>query len=154
VQGRFTKVGIALALGTMLVVGTAGVGGASVETKGNKAKFCKQVGKLGEDVTQTAPDASTISEETAADLEKAFNKLSKSAPSGKLKTATSNIADFYGQLADGEDVTDVDSGDAEDFAESYANFGTYIATKCLDILIPDVTLPDISIPDVSIPDIG
>lgn len=144
-RARFSKPVAAVAITAALVVGATSVVGASVDAKGSKKKFCNQALNLGSDITQS-PDPSSLSEETAADLEKAFKKLAKAAPNNALKNASTTMANFYGELADGGDARDIDSDDAKAFAKATAKFGTYLATKCVSEAIPDITLPDITLP--------
>lgn len=154
-HARFAKRGTALALSAAMVVGTAGVAGASAEAKGNKAKFCKQASNISADVTPS--DNSGYSEETAAELEKALNKVSKQAPTKKLEQATKDMAAYFGELADGTDPEDISTSTYEDFGIASGRFGLYLATKCIGELIPDITLPslpDISLPDISLPDLN
>ena len=149
-HARFAKWGTALALSAVMVVGTAGVGGASVDTKGSKAKFCKQAAKVGEDATSSGDD---ISEEAAGKLEKQLNKLAKQAPSKNLKSATEEMADYFGKIADG-DIEDISAEEAKDFGVASGTFGVYVTTKCITEAIPDITLPDITLPDISLPDLN
>jgi hypothetical protein len=141
VHARFVKWGLAVGLSAVMVVGTAGVGGASSPAKSTK-KFCKQLQNLDDDVTQPPSDSTEIPRETAADLERNFKKLSKSAPNKSMKNATTTIADYYGEIADGADLAE----NAEDFGKAYAKFSKFLLSKCLKELIPDVTLPDITLP--------
>ena len=134
-----TKLLVVAGLTAGLVGGMAGAAPASVGT--NKKKFCVAALKLGQGVTQPDPNATTIPEDTAKDLEKAFNKLSKLAPSKGLKTATKNIAKYYGEIADGQTPADVDTPLSEAYAKAVAKFGTFIATGCITASIPDVTIP-------------
>jgi hypothetical protein len=131
-----------------MVGGVAGTGSASVESA-SKKQFCAAALKLGQDVTQPSTDATTIPVDTAKDLEKAFAKLSKLAPTKALKTATKNVAKYYGQIADGDDPADISASDGEAYGKGFAKFGVYIATSCVSVSIPDVTIPgggDIPIP--------
>jgi len=145
VRARFTKPVAAVAITAALVVGATSVVGASVDAKGSKKKFCNQALNLGSEITQS-PDPSSLAEETAADLEKAFKKLAKAAPNKALKNASTTIANFYGEIADGGDVQDLTADDGEAFAKANVKFATYLATKCVSEAIPDITLPDISLP--------
>jgi hypothetical protein len=147
---RFAKWATVLGLSAVMVVGTAGLGGASVDAKGSKAKFCKQAAKVGEDATSSGDD---ISEEAAAKLEKQLDKLAKQAPSKNLESATKEMADYFGKIADG-DIEDISAEEAKDFGIATGTFGVYVTTKCLTDAIPDITLPDISLPDVTLPDIS
>jgi hypothetical protein len=132
----------------MLVVGLLGttlgitVGTASATApQGSKAAYCKAVLELGTDVTQPSDDATTIPADTAADLEAAFKKVAKLAPTKAIKKADLTIADYYGQIADGKTPADISSEDGEAYSKAIAKFGTYLATKCITAAIPDVTLP-------------
>ncbi len=149
-HARFAKWGTALALSAVMVVGTAGVGGASVDAKGTKAKFCKQAANVGEDATSAGDD---ISEESAAKLEKQLNKLSKQAPSKNLQSATKEMASYFGKIADG-DIDDITAEEAKDFGVAAGTFGIYVTTKCITEAIPDITLPDITLPDISLPELN
>ncbi len=144
-RARFTKPVAAVAITAALVVGATSVVGASVDAKGSKKKFCNQALNLGSDITQS-PDPSSLTEETAADLEKAFNKLAKVAPNKALKNSSTTMANFYGEIADEGDAQDISSDDAKAFAKATVKFGTYLATKCVSAAIPDITLPDITLP--------
>ena len=144
-QARFTKPMAALAISAAVIVGTMGVSAASVDAKGSKKKFCTASSKVGSDVDPST-DPSGISEDTAADLEKAFKKLAKSAPNNSMKKAVLTISAFYGRFADGDAPGDVAQDDGVAYAKAAAKFGTYVATKCIAVLIPDVTIPDIKIP--------
>jgi type II secretory pathway pseudopilin PulG len=135
----FTKLFIVAGLAAGLVGGMAGAAPASVGA--SKKQFCASALKLGQDVTQPSQDATTIPEDTAKDLEKAFNKLSKQAPTKALKTATKNIAKYYGQIADGDSPADISTSDSEKYAKGTAKFGVYLATSCISASIPDVTIP-------------
>lgn len=79
--------------------------------------------------------------------QKAFAKLSKLAPSKGLKTATKNIAKYYGEIADGQTPADVSSKAGEAYGKGIAKFGTFIATGCIASSIPDIpgggSIPDI-----------
>ena len=143
-HARFAKWGTALAVSAVMVVGTAGVAGASVDAKGSKAKFCKQAANVGEDATS----GDDISEEAAGKLEKQLNKLAKQAPSKNLKNATEEMADYFGKIADG-DIEDISAEEAKDYAVATGTFGVYVTTKCLTEAIPDITLPDVSLPDLN-----
>src|SRR5262245_10812741 len=147
VHARFAKWGTALALSVVMVVGTAGVAGASAEAKGNKSKFCKQAGKVGTDITQDS--SVNLSEDEAADLEKQFNKLSKLAPTKKVQQATKEMASYFGELADGTDPDDISASDYEDFGIASGRFGLYLTTQCITELVPDITIPDITLPDIN-----
>jgi len=143
---KVTKLLLVSTLSTGLVGGVLSV--APAYAKGSKAKFCKAALTVGKDVTNPG-DATTITEENAAALEKSFKKLSKLAPSGKLKSATKTIASFYGRIADGDSVEDVSTDDGEAYAKASGVFATYLATKCIAESIPDITLPgggEVSIP--------
>jgi hypothetical protein len=128
-----------------MVVATAGVGGASVDAAGNKAKFCKQAANVGEDATSSGDE---LSEEGAAKLEKQLNKLAKQAPSKNLANATKQMASYFGKIADG-DIDDISAEEAKDFGVAAGTFGIYVATKCVTEAIPDITLPDVSLPDLN-----
>lgn len=131
----------AVALSAAMLVATTGVATASIDAKGSKKKFCEQALKLGTDVTQPSPDATSVPEDTAADLERAFKKLSKAAPSKALKNATATIASYYGELADGSSPADLSAEEGEAYGNATAKFATYLATKCISEVIPDITLP-------------
>ena len=143
---KFTKLVLVAGLSTGLV---GGLTATPAFAKGSKAKFCKAVTNLGDDVTQQPTDGTTIPTETAADLERNFKKLAKAAPNGKLKSAVKDIAAYYGQIADGDSVEDISQEDAEAYGEGFATFSQYFATKCISELVPDITLPgggQVSIP--------
>jgi hypothetical protein len=143
------RLGVALGVSAVMVAGMVGTAAASVESKGNKQKFCKQAGNVSYDVDSSGD----LSEENAAALEKALNKLSKVAPTKAMKQSTSTMADYFGELADGTDPEDVSPGDYEDYGIAAGKFGIYLVTKCLDVALPDITLPDdIDVPDITLPD--
>jgi hypothetical protein len=136
-----------------MVVGTTGVSGASVASKGNKEKFCKQAGNVSDEVSPDSPG--NLSEDDAAALEKAFKKLTKVAPTKAMKQSTKTMAGFYGELADGTDFEDISASEYEEFAIASGKFGVFLVSKCLDVAIPDITLPDdIDLPDITLPDLN
>ncbi len=149
-HARYVKWGVALGLSAVMVVGTAGVSGASVEAKSAK-KFCKQAVKVGKDITPTS--GAGLSEDQAAQYEKGFKKLSKTAPNSKIKEATKTMADYFGEIADGTAPEDISAADYEEFGIATGKFGLFLATKCLAESLPDITLPDISLPNITLPDL-
>lgn len=136
---KVTKLLLVSTLSTGLVGGVLAVSPAYA--KGSKAKFCKAALNLGDNVSQPPTDGTEIPTETAADLERNFKKLAKVAPSGKIKKSVKDVAKYYGQIADGDSVADIDEKTATAYGEGFANFGTYLATDCISSVIPDVTLP-------------
>ncbi len=136
---RLTKPLVVATLAIGLVGGMASVGSASVST--DKKSYCQGFNELGQDVTQPDPDSTDIPRETAADLEEKFRDLAKEAPNKKLKKATNTIADWYGEVADSDDATDIDQDLSERYGKAIAKVATYAVSKCIAESIPDITLP-------------
>jgi len=137
---------VVTALAGALAVGTALPGSASVVEKGSKQKFCKAALDIGQQASN--PSSATTASE-AKSFAKLFKKLSKLAPSSKLKSATKEIAKFYSRVAKGESFEDVSASEGESYGKALAVFGPYLATDCLSTAIPSIP----SIPGVSIPKI-
>jgi hypothetical protein len=150
------RLGVALGLSAVMVLGAVGTASASVAAKGSKEKFCKQASKVGAEATA---DGTDVSEETAAKLEKQLNKAAKQAPTKKIENATKEMASYFGKIADG-DAGDISTEEAKDFGIAAGRFGLYLATTCLSVNLPDITLPDITLPDdidlpdITLPDLG
>jgi hypothetical protein len=144
VRGRFTKTIALLAICGATVVGTMGVGSASVAEKGTKKQFCKAAVKVGSDIKPSA-NPSAYSKKAAAKLEKSFHALESKAPTTSLKNAVADISDFYGQIADGDSASEL-ADSAEDYGKAAVKFATYLTTKCVSVSMPDITLPDITLP--------
>lgn len=147
-RARFVRWGVTFGMSAVMVVGTAGVGGASVPAKSAK-KFCKQAVKVSDDITPSS--AQQLDEDQAAELETAFNKLTKAAPTKDIKQATKTMAGYFGEIADGTDPEDISASDYEDFGIAAGKFGLYLTTKCIAAQLPDITLPDL--PDITLPDL-
>lgn len=136
---RVTKPLFVAALAVGMVAGVASAAPASVSD--SKKSFCKTALTLGQDIANPTEPGVTLDEDTAGDLEQAFKKLSKQAPTKALKKAAKDVASYYGQIADGESPADISTDEGEKYGEGFAKVSLYAATKCLTAAIPDITLP-------------
>lgn len=134
---RLTKPLVVATLAIGLVGGMASVGSASVSA--DKKSFCKAALKIQVDAAEG--EVPTVTEDVAASLEKQFRKVAKKAPTKALKNASNTIADWYGEIADGNSATDISTEEGEAYGEAAAKFYSYLGTKCLTEAIPDITLP-------------
>jgi hypothetical protein len=137
----------AVVITAAVAVGTAGVGGASVDATGSKKQFCKTALGLGSDIT-TAPSLNGLAKKDAAKFQKSFKKLASQAPTAALAKASTTIAGVYGKLAAGKKFTDITSGQAKAYASAFAKFGLYVGTKCVAAEIPNISLPNITLPKI------
>jgi hypothetical protein len=129
----------ALAISAAVIVGTMGVSAASVDAKGTKKQFCKAAVKVGSNIRPSSNPTGT-SKKASAKLEKSFHQLEAKAPTSSLKNAVATMSDFYGRIADGDDLQDI-AGDAVAYGKAAVKFTKYLTTKCISVSIPDVSVP-------------
>lgn len=118
-------------LATGLTLATVTPSGASVSAK--TSRFCKLVQSLPDAIGD--PTSKKDARKTAAVL----RRLERAAK-GKTKAAVSEIADAYGEFADGSSAGKAFGN--EDFVKAAARFAL-AAAKCLLDDLPDITLPDL-----------
>ena len=154
-HARWIKLGVVTVASAALIVGTMGPGGASVQARGNKKKYCEQSVQINGDSSLEDLSAEEITQTRAAELEKGFKRLVKLAPTKKLSNTAKTLSGYFGEVADGTQVTDFSTEDAKRFAEALGHWSTYFIRNCLGEIIPDITLPDLDdLPDITLPDIG
>lgn len=150
-HARWIRLGVASAVSAALVVGTMSPGGASVQARGNKKKFCQQSVKINGDSSPEDLAAEEITRRRAAELEKSFKKLAKQAPTVKLSNTMKQLAGYFAQIADGAKPTEFSSEQAQAFGNALKDWALYFTRNCLSEIIPDITLPEL--PDITLPDL-
>jgi len=129
---RFAALFVSVVLSAALGGAFAGTASAAVAEKKSVKKFCNKAADADAARTRVAPGADENAlQDTAGDLESDFKKLAKLAPTKKVKKAVKAMASYYGNIADGQSITDVSPEDAQGYATAVQTFSTYLLAKCV-----------------------
>jgi hypothetical protein len=129
---RFTALFVSVALSAALVGAFAGTASAAVAEKKSVKKFCKKATDADAARTSVASGADENAvQDAAGDLETDFKKLAKLAPTKKLKKAVKTMASYYGNIADGQSITEISPEDAQGYATAVQTFSAYLLDKCV-----------------------